>query len=335
MTKPSPARESWPTVPWLHLRHSGKVRNTYELSGHPDLFLQEVTDAISVFDFMLNFLIPQKGVCLNILSHFWFTLLEKNGIKTHMVAAGAGIDEYLPRALRNNPELQSRATIVRELNMLHDSVTGLPIEFIDRSYLAGSAKKEYARTGTIAGIIMPLGLQPGDRLPRMILDPTTKAKVGHDEQIPRERVEGEHPKAVQMYLRASQIIAEYALSRGLKKADGKGELGYLRGEHYIGDEFGTFDCCRYWDTDEWLDSRHYDIRKEPSSFDKQIMRDAAAKMGFDKLDPKNAAHIAQVHAWAVDPGVIQLTMDRMNTLITRLCGKSPTTYLREEMGVAI
>jgi phosphoribosylaminoimidazole-succinocarboxamide synthase len=295
--------------------------------------LQEVTNAISVFDFQLNFLVPGKGVGLTIMSHFVFGMLEKAGIKTHMVAAGAAIDEYLPAHLRGDPGLQSRAMIVRKLQMIRDSVTGLPIELIDRSYLAGSAKKEYARSGTIAGIVMPRGLQPGDTLPRMIFNPTTKAPEGHDEPIPRERVEAEHPVPSQTYLRASRIVAEYALSRGLIKADGKGEGGYVGREFYIGDEFGTFDCCRYWDHAEWLASRQRERRTEPTSYDKQVARDAAMLLGFDKLDPKNVEHIARVHVWEPEQSLITEIGARMTTLITRLCGKSPDAYLREDMGV--
>lgn len=341
MTVPSPARLSWPTLPGLHLVHEGKVRNTYELPGYPDLLLQEATDAISVFDFMLNFLVPGKGVGLTILSHFVFRLLHQHRIQTHMIAAGAGIDQYLPEALRGNPELQSRAMVVRKLRMIRDSATGLPIELIDRSYLAGSAKTEYAKSSTIAGIPMPVGLQPGDMLPYMIFNPTNKAEEGHDTPLPRERVEAEHPIPTRLYMRASQIVADHAFSRGLIKADGKGECGYYFEEHFgahlccIGDEFGTFDCCRYWDRATWVDSRQESVRKEPPALDKQVARNAAALLGFDKLDPKNPAHIACVQNWQPEQSLIDDISGRMNTLITRLCGKSPQDYLREEMGIAI
>jgi len=94
MAKHSPARAAWPTLSELQLVSRGKVRDTYQL---PDgKLLVVATDGISIFDFVLNSLVPMKGVILNAMNHFWLKHLDNFGFKTHFVAAGADIDEYLP-----------------------------------------------------------------------------------------------------------------------------------------------------------------------------------------------------------------------------------------------
>lgn len=335
MSTLSPARKAWPLVPGLTLLHRGKVRDTYALPGFPQLLLIVTTDGISVYDFVLNWLVAGKGEVLTALSHFWFTFLEQYGILTHLVAAGSGIDSFLPVTLRGDPRLQKRSMVVRKLTMLRDSETGRPIELITRSYLAGSAKGEYARSHTIAGMTMPEGLQPGDKLPFMIFNPTTKAEEGHDEPLPRERVEREHRVPVAIFKRARELSGLHAESRGLLEVDGKGEGGFDNDDVFrIGDEFATFDSSRFWLTSEWERSRALSVRSEPPAFDKQMVRDEASVLGFNVLDAKDPDHIARVWAWTGSPSLEQRTFARMCELMSRLTGKSLADYQREDMGIA-
>jgi len=53
----------------LKIFKKGKVRDVY---GIEDNLLLIVTDRISAFDFVLKEPIPQKGICLNQISKFWF-----------------------------------------------------------------------------------------------------------------------------------------------------------------------------------------------------------------------------------------------------------------------
>jgi phosphoribosylaminoimidazole-succinocarboxamide synthase len=59
----------------------------------------------------------------------------------------------------------------------------LPVEVIVRGYVSGSGWKDYKRSGAICGIELPAGLRESDRLPEPIFTPSTKAEVGHDENI--------------------------------------------------------------------------------------------------------------------------------------------------------
>ncbi len=58
-----------------------------------------------------------------------------------------------------------------------------PIECVVRGYITGSAWRENAKTGTLAGETLPAGLQESGRLDPPIFSPATKAESGHDENI--------------------------------------------------------------------------------------------------------------------------------------------------------
>ena len=167
----SPAREQVPLLEGLTLFHRGKVRDTYDLGD--DRLLVVATDGISIFDFVLNAIVPQKGMVLTAMNHFWLRRLESAGVETHLIAAGASIDQHLPEAYRGNSELQARALVVRKLDMI-------PVEFIARGYLTGSAFTEYMKAGKVCGHELKQGLQDGDDLSEPIDTPTTKAMEGKD-----------------------------------------------------------------------------------------------------------------------------------------------------------
>ena len=196
--KLSPARKSVPIIEGLELMNRGKVRDTYRLPDQKLLIV--VTDGISVFDFVLNVLIPIKGYVLAAMTHFWLLYLESKGIKTHFVAAGKDIDYYLPEHLRGNVDLQRRAMVVMKLEMIL-------IEFIMRFCLTGSVLKEYREKGTVYGVQMPAGLKDGDLLPGMIFTPTTKAQEGHDEQMSESWVRENHREAVAIFERVCEFTA--------------------------------------------------------------------------------------------------------------------------------
>ena len=74
----------------LPLLHAGKVRELYAV-GEGRL-LMVATDKISAFDYVLDSLIPDKGMILNQLSQWWFGRLagvvENHVISTDVPAAG-------------------------------------------------------------------------------------------------------------------------------------------------------------------------------------------------------------------------------------------------------
>ncbi|HEV3244977.1 MAG TPA: phosphoribosylaminoimidazolesuccinocarboxamide synthase, partial [Candidatus Paceibacterota bacterium] len=262
----SPARAGVPILSELPLLHRGKVRDTYDLGD--GYLLVVATDAISIFDFVLNALIPQKGAVLTLMSYFWFMLLREHDITTHFVAAGRQIDDFLPRHLRGNPDLQCRAMVVRRLEMA-------PVEFIARGYFltSSSSLRAYPGNRMICGHELPEGLEDGDRLPRIIDTPTTKAEVGHDLPLDASEIRAKYPRHTQIFLEAFSLISDHALSRNIILADTKMELGRLpHGAVVLGDEVGTPDSSRFWDLHGWHLGTQVSPHKSPPPFDKQLVR---------------------------------------------------------------
>ena len=77
--------------------------------------------------------------------------------------------------------LRGRAQLVRRAERVD-------IECVVRGYLTGSGWKEYRRDGRVCGIPLPAGLADGSKLEPAIFTPATKNDVGHDENIPFERM---------------------------------------------------------------------------------------------------------------------------------------------------
>jgi phosphoribosylaminoimidazole-succinocarboxamide synthase len=254
----------------LTLEHvySGKVRDVYDAGD--GLLLMVASDRISAFDHVFAEPVPHKGRVLTAMTAFWDG--ELAGIApTHLVTADpAGF----PEGAGGIADVAGRAMLVRRAEML-------PIECIVRGYLAGSAWKEYRKSGTMHGTALPEGLAESARLPAPVFTPSTKAAVGHDENISfdaavdlvgRDRAE----RAREICLTAYERAAERALARGIVIADTKFELGLVDGELAICDEILTPDSSRFWPADAWAPGT------APPSYDKQPVREWAESTGWDK-----------------------------------------------------
>ena len=312
-------------MPGLELFSRGKVRDTFRLAD--GLLLPVATDGISIFDFVLNALVPMKGVILNAMNHFWLKYLAGFGFDTHFVAAGADIDKYLPEPLRNNTDLQSRAIVVKELKMAD-------YEFVFRTCLTGSGLTAYKESGQVCGHKLPPGLQDGDELPCILDTPTTKAEAGHDEPVLANSVRGLFPELNYRLCHIVQIAKTYAEKRGIKLADTKFEGDGTK--VVLGDEVLTPDSSRFWDLREWQESRKPDKgRKAPSSLDKQLVREWGKSMGIHQFDPKKPADVEAVHAMVVPDEIIRQTAQTYRYIFWRLTGMTIEQYLRDVMKVQV
>ena len=94
-----------------------------------------------------------------------------------MLAADAGaIVAAVPALAPHRAALAGRAMLCRRTEVF-------PVECVMRGYISGSAWKEYAARGTLAGEPLPPGLRESDRLDPPVFSPATKAETGHDENI--------------------------------------------------------------------------------------------------------------------------------------------------------
>lgn len=250
----------------------GKVRDVYGAGA--ERLLVVASDRISAFDVVLEPGIPGKGIVLTQLSNFWFDKLA-GAVPHHVVETEAA---RFPEPFSLHPELVGRSCLVRRLSIV-------PVECVARGYLVGSGWKEYQATGAVCGIPLPPGLRLADRLPQPIFTPSTKAEVGHDENIAFDDVavsvggelaERLRSLTLDLYRRA----AAYSEERGIILADTKFEFGTdSAGTLVWADEALTPDSSRFWPASEYRPGAN------PPSFDKQFVRDWLEASGWDKRPP--------------------------------------------------
>jgi phosphoribosylaminoimidazole-succinocarboxamide synthase len=256
-----------PDLPGATHVHSGKVRDFYELTEgpHEGRLLMVASDRISIFDFVLDSTIPDKGELLTRMSLWWFEQLA-DLVPHHVVSTD------VPEQVRG------RAVVCERLGMY-------PVECVARGYLTGSGLIDYRATGEVCGIPLPEGLEDGSRLPEPVFTPAAKADLGgHDENVSyaavvetvgAERADELRGLTLDVYRRAEEI----ARGRGIILADTKFEFGSRGdGTTVLGDEVLTPDSSRFWPAAQWQPGR-----TQPS-YDKQMVRNWALspESGWDR-----------------------------------------------------
>jgi len=249
--------------PDLGPKYQGKVRDTYDQGEH---LILVTTDRISAFDIVLDQSIPFKGQVLNQLASYFFEA-TKDIIANHIVSV---------------PD--------PNVTIAHKCTPG-KLEFVVRGYLVGHAWRTY-RSGkrSLCGKDLPEGLKENDKLSQPILTPTTKAQVGHDEDISRDeaisqglidadtfdRLEG-------VSLALFQRGTELAATQGLILVDTKYEFGEtVHGDWVLIDEVHTPDSSRYF----YLDPYEELLRdgKPQRQLSKEFVREWLMSQGFQGQD---------------------------------------------------
>jgi phosphoribosylaminoimidazole-succinocarboxamide synthase len=242
----------------------GKVRDIYAVGD--DRLLLVTTDRISAFDVVMAETIPMKGAVLTQISAWWFNQLD-GIVPHHMISADS------EAIIREVPALKPHRAAIAGRAMLCRRTEVFPIECVIRGYLSGSAWKEYAQTGTLAGEKLPSGLVESAKLEPAIFSPATKAETGHDENITiskmRESVGDEVTAQLERMTRSVYALGErMSREQGIIIADTKFEFGRDKaGRIILIDEVMTPDSSRFWAADA------YRPGQPQPSFDKQPLRD--------------------------------------------------------------
>jgi len=228
--------------------YQGKVRDVYTIGQ--DLLVMIASDRISAFDVILPRPIPGKGQVLNQLA-------------AHMLEATRDI---CPNWLIETPTPQAA---------IGHKCKPFAVEVVVRGYLCGHAWRTYNEgQRLLCGVLMPDGLKENDPFPEPIITPSTKAAVGHDEDIAEARIieeglasvsEWEQVKdyALKLFARGQELARE----RGLILADTKYEFG-LRGDTItLMDEIHTPDSSRYFYADG------FDERQQKGEKQRQLSKE--------------------------------------------------------------
>ncbi len=207
--------------------YKGKVRDVYNIDDKQ--LVMVVSDRISAFDVVLPKGIPYKGQVLNQIAAKFLKATE----------------DIVPNWVIAVPDPMVTVGLFCE---------PFKVEMVIRGYLSGHAWREY-KLGKrmICGVAMPDGMKENDKFPEPIITPTTKASVGHDEDISREEilkqgiVSKEDYGQLEKYTRGIfQRGAEMAAKMGLILVDTKYEFGKKDGTIYLIDEIHTPDSSRYF-----------------------------------------------------------------------------------------
>ena len=239
-------------------KYQGKVRDVYYFK---DKIVMVVTDRISAFDVVLPRAIPYKGQILNQIAEKFLKMTE----------------DIIPNWIEKIPD--PNVTIGKSCKIF-------PVEMVIRGYLTGHAWRLY-KSGKrdICGVIMPDGMKEHDKFPIPIITPTTKAKVGHDEDISRNEIiskglvnERDYVKLENFTKKLYQKGTEYAKTKNLILVDTKYEFGKIRDDIYLVDEIHTPDSSRYFYADSYKDLQ--DQNKNQKQLSKEFVREWLIKNGF-------------------------------------------------------
>ncbi|WP_199141012.1 phosphoribosylaminoimidazolesuccinocarboxamide synthase [Pedobacter sp. ASV12] len=207
--------------------YKGKVRDVYTIND--ELMAMVVTDRISAFDVVLPEAIPFKGQVLNQIAAKFL----------------AATQDIVPNWVLATPD---------EMVTIGRICEPFKVEMVIRGYLAGHAWREYsAGKRTVCGVALPDGLNENDKLPQPIITPTTKAAVGHDEDISKEDILAKGIVSLPDYEKLEAYThalyargTEMAAQRGLILVDTKYEFGKVGDAIYLIDEIHTPDSSRYF-----------------------------------------------------------------------------------------
>ena len=240
--------------------YKGKVRDVYTVEN--DKLIMIASDRISAFDHVLPKGIPYKGQVLNQIAAKFLDATE----------------DILPNWKESSPD--PSVTIGKRCEPFK-------VEMVIRGYLTGHAWREY-RSGKrlLCGVSMPENMVENEKFPSPIITPTTKADVGHDEDITRDEILNTNLVSEDDYLKLEEYTyalfargTEIAKQKGLILVDTKYEFGKdSNGVITLIDEIHTPDSSRYFYLDGYEDRIKNNLPQKQLS--KEFVRQWLIENGF-------------------------------------------------------
>ena len=243
--------------------YKGKVRDVYTINDQ--YMAMVVTDRISAFDVVLPEAIPFKGQVLNQIAAKFLEATK----------------DIVPNWVLAVPD---------EMVTIGRICEPFKVEMVIRGYLAGHAWREYsAGKRSVCGVSLPDGLKENDKLPTPIITPTTKATVGHDEDISKEDILAKGIVSLVDYTHLENYTqalyergTEMAAQRGLILVDTKYEFGKVGNDIYLIDEIHTPDSSRYFYADGYQDRQA--LNEPQKQLSKEFVRKWLIENGFQGKD---------------------------------------------------
>jgi len=228
--------------------YRGKVRDVYTIEDR--LLVMIASDRISAFDVILPRHIPFKGQVLN-------------QIAAYMLKATSDIcPNWLMEVPAPNASIGKKCLPFR-------------VEMVVRGNLTGHSWRTYAEgKRTLCGVRLPEDMKENQYFPAPIITPSTKAVIGHDEDIsPAEIISSGlvNEKDYELLEKYSLSLfargREIASKRGLILVDTKYEFGKTGDTICLMDEIHTPDSSRYFYAEG------FDQRQDKGEKQKQLSKE--------------------------------------------------------------
>ena len=207
--------------------YEGKAKKVFSTDDN-DLVVQEFKDDATAFNNKKKGTIAEKGVVNNAISCKLFTMLEANGIRTHLVE-----------------KLSDREMLCRHLDIVK-------VEVVTRNIAAGSLVKRYGfAEGTVLSQPIVEFYLKDDDLDDPLMNESHAVALGvatlEELAVLKSRAEA-----------INALLKQFFADRKLKLVDFKLEFGRNKGEILLGDEISP-DTCRFWDleTNEKMDKDRF------------------------------------------------------------------------------
>ena len=197
--------------------YEGKAKKVFAIKENPDYVMVSYKDDATAFNGLKKGQIHGKGVINNKMTNYMFSLLEKEGIPTHLVE-----------------EINDRETVVKKVEIV-------PLEVIVRNVAAGSFSKK-------------LGIEEGTPLKTPTLEFSYKNDDLHDPFINHyyalalDLATQEELDTIAKYaFKVNEVLKKIMLDANIRLVDFKLEFGRLSdGTIILADEISP-DTCRFWD----------------------------------------------------------------------------------------
>ncbi|MES2838302.1 MAG: phosphoribosylaminoimidazolesuccinocarboxamide synthase [Bacteroidota bacterium] len=243
--------------------YKGKVRDVYTIDNK--YLVMIASDRISAFDVVLPKGIPFKGQILNQIASKFLTETK----------------DILPNWVLAVPD---------PVVTIGKFCEPFKVEMVVRGYLSGHAWREYkAGKRQVCGVTMPDGMKESDKFPTPIITPTTKAAVGHDEDISREEIIKQNIVSEADYIQLEKYTQalykrgnEIANQNGLILVDTKYEFGKIGNQIYLMDEIHTPDSSRYFYLEGYEEKQNQGIEQKQLS--KEFVRQWLISNNFQGKD---------------------------------------------------
>ena len=239
--------------------YKGKVRDVYTIDD--DKLVMVVTDRISAFDVVLPQGIPYKGQVLNMIASDFLDATQ----------------DIVPNWKIATPD--PMVTVGRKAEPFK-------VEMVVRGYLTGHAWREYkAGNRNFGGQQLPEGMREHQKFEKPLITPTTKADVGHDEDISRKEIleqglvaEEDYNKLEDYTYKLFERGTKMAADKGLILVDTKYEFGKVDNEIVLIDEVHTPDSSRYFYLDGYQE--RFEKGEPQKQLSKEFVRSWLIEKGF-------------------------------------------------------